>query len=186
MFPARTSGSYRRFAVLVEVADGEVEHFQCGLLGGDQERAVRAAGEPVSRRGPISTKPNKQPTSLSVEDVKTIRAWFSADKKATDRDLPDLVAFMLGTGLRIGEACAVCWPDVDLQDRTVAVRGTVLFAAVRPRIPVRTAKQFHQLDVTGELRADVHRAVAALRERRERAPHAEQRARPRPAACSST
>ena len=120
----------------------------------------------------ISTKPNKQPTSPSVEDVTKIRAWFSTDKKATDRDLPDLVAFMLGTGLRIGEACAVCWPDVDLQGRTVAVRGTVLFAAVRPRIPVRTAKQFHQLDVTGELRADVHRAVAALRERRERAPHA--------------
>lgn len=74
----------------------------------------------------ISTKPRKQPTSLSVDDVKKIRAWFSADKKATDRDLPDLVAFMLGTGLRIGEACAVCWPDVDLEDRTVAVRGTVL------------------------------------------------------------
>lgn len=33
---------------------------------------------------------------------------------------------MLATGLRIGEACAVCWEDIDLDGRTVSVRGTVL------------------------------------------------------------
>lgn len=55
-----------------------------------------------------------------------MRAWLAQDKKANDRDLPDLVDFMLATGLRLGEACAVRWCDVDLDRGTVEVIGTVL------------------------------------------------------------
>jgi len=74
----------------------------------------------------ISTKPMRPPRSLSVAEVRDFRAWLIHDEKATDRDLPDLVGFMVGTGLRIGEACAVTWSDVDLSAGTVDVRGTVL------------------------------------------------------------
>jgi integrase len=74
----------------------------------------------------ISTKPKREPRSLSVEEIKKIRAWFAEDTKAKDRGLPDLVAFMAGTGLRIGEACGVTWDALDLDAGTVAVRGTVL------------------------------------------------------------
>jgi integrase len=48
------------------------------------------------------------------------------DDRAISRDLPDFVAFMLGTGLRIGEASAVTWKSVDLNAGTVNVIGTVV------------------------------------------------------------
>jgi integrase len=43
-----------------------------------------------------------------------------------ERDLPDLVLFLTATGLRIGEALAVQWRDLDVDECTVEVRGTVL------------------------------------------------------------
>lgn len=74
----------------------------------------------------IPSRPRRAPRSLTVEEVQAVRAWLSDDAKARERDLPELVAFMVATGLRIGEACAVSWPDVDLDAGTVTVRGTVL------------------------------------------------------------
>lgn len=74
----------------------------------------------------ISTKPKKSPRSLELEEIREVRAWLAQDHKACDRDLPDLVDFMLATGLRLGETCAVRWQDVDLDAGTVEVVGTVL------------------------------------------------------------
>jgi integrase len=74
----------------------------------------------------IPSRPRRAPRSLTVEEVKTLRAWLSDDAKARGRDLSQLVAFMVATGLRIGETCAVSWSDVDLDAGTVTVRGTVL------------------------------------------------------------
>ena len=37
------------------------------------------------------------------------------------KDLPDLTRWLLATGLRIGEALAVSWSDVDLDAGTVEV-----------------------------------------------------------------
>jgi integrase len=74
----------------------------------------------------IPSRPRRAPRSLTVEEVKALRASLSDDAKARGRDLPELVAFMVATGLRIGEACAVSWPDVDIDAGTVTVRGTVL------------------------------------------------------------
>jgi integrase len=78
----------------------------------------------------ISTKPNKPPTALSVEQVRKLHLWLAEDTRSVSRDLPDLILFLAATGLRIGEALAVQWVDVDLEARTVEVRGTVL--RVRP------------------------------------------------------
>jgi integrase len=74
----------------------------------------------------IPSQPRKAPRSLTVDEVKAVRAWLTEDEKARARDLPELVAFMVATGLRIGEACAVSWPDLDLDAGTVTVSGTVL------------------------------------------------------------
>lgn len=76
--------------------------------------------------GRISTKPKKSPRSLELEEIREVRAWLTQDKKANDRDLPDLVDLLLATGLRIGEACAVRCENVDLDHGTVEVIGTVL------------------------------------------------------------
>ncbi|GAA0265527.1 tyrosine-type recombinase/integrase [Cryptosporangium japonicum] len=55
-----------------------------------------------------------------------LRIWLTYDDKAIRRDLPDLVGFMLATGLRISETAAVHWDDVDLDAGTVRLRGNVI------------------------------------------------------------
>jgi integrase len=42
------------------------------------------------------------------------------------KDLPDLYEWMLATGVRIGEALAVSWEEVDLVAGTVAIEHTVV------------------------------------------------------------
>jgi integrase len=74
----------------------------------------------------IPSRPRRAPRALTVDEVKAVRAWLTEDVKARGRDLPELVAFMVATGLRIGEACAVSWPDLDLDAGTVTISGTVL------------------------------------------------------------
>lgn len=65
------------------------------------------------------------PRALTPEERRRLRAWLRASSEdptvrraqiaARRRDLPDLVDFMLGTGVRIGEALAVRWCDIDLE-----------------------------------------------------------------------
>jgi len=75
----------------------------------------------------VITQPRKAaPKSLTVPEVRQLRALMTYDDKAVDRDLPDFVSFMLASGLRIGEASAVTWAAVDLEAGTVEVRGTVV------------------------------------------------------------
>lgn len=74
----------------------------------------------------ISARPRKRPTALSVEEVRRLTLWLSQDPRSVARDLPDLVSFLLATGLRIGEALAVRWSDLDLEAGTVDIQGTVL------------------------------------------------------------
>ena len=74
----------------------------------------------------IPSQTRRAPRALTADEVRSVRAWLSQNASARERDLPDLVAFMVATGLRIGEACAVSWPDVDLDAGTVTVTGTVL------------------------------------------------------------
>jgi integrase len=66
------------------------------------------------------------PRALTVEEANVLQARLAADPAAARQDLPDLVAFLLGTGLRIGEACALRSLDVDLAAATLTVTGTVI------------------------------------------------------------
>ncbi len=125
-----TVGLADRFLSTVKVKNGNAMAKQTkSVLSGVCGLATRHDAletNPCRDVGRISTRPKRKPRSLSVDEVKKIRAWLTEDKKAQARDLPDLAAFMVGTGLRIGEACAVCWDDLDLDAETVSVRGTVL------------------------------------------------------------
>lgn len=67
----------------------------------------------------------KAPRALTLEERTQWLAQLEADEVAARKDLPDLSRFMLATGVRIGEALAVCWPDVDLQGGLVEVNFTV-------------------------------------------------------------
>jgi integrase len=97
------------------------------------------AQNPVRALGPVNGKAKKAPRALTVPQLRQLRAALTYDDRATARDLPDLVAFLMATGLRIGEACGLAWDAVDLETGTVEVRA----AAVRVRgqgLVVKTTK----------------------------------------------
>ncbi len=54
------------------------------------------------------------PRGLTPEERRRLLAYVDTDKAAIRADLPDLIRFALGSGLRIGEICAVRWMDLDL------------------------------------------------------------------------
>lgn len=71
--------------------------------------------------------PTKAPArALTLDEVAVLRGKLRHDRRARQRDLPDLVDMMLATGLRIGEVCAITWGSLDLVNRTVEVRGVVI------------------------------------------------------------
>jgi len=77
----------------------------------------------ASRRGP---RTSRRPRALTVEETRQLQDRLAADPDAVRRDLPDLVDFMLGTGVRIGEACAIGPSAVDLETATLTIDATVI------------------------------------------------------------
>lgn len=79
-----------------------------------------------------------QPRALTAEERRRLFAWFTAtdgDEASTKaraaavrRDLPDVLTLMLGTGIRIGEALALRWADLDLEGVPLAAYDGTLFA----------------------------------------------------------
>jgi integrase len=63
---------------------------------------------------------------LSQLERTQLLVQLSADVRAQRRDLPDLVFFMLATGVRIGEALGVMWSEVDLEAGTVEISSTMI------------------------------------------------------------
>jgi integrase len=55
-----------------------------------------------------------------------LRQQLGTDERAIRADLPDLASFMLGTGVRIGEALAVEWSQVDLEAGIVEITHTIV------------------------------------------------------------
>jgi integrase len=89
----------------------------------------------------VITQPRKAvPKSLTVKEVRQLRALMTYDDEAVERDLPEFVSFMLASGLRIGEASAVTWAALDLDAGTVEVRGTVVRLTGRGLILMPTTK----------------------------------------------
>jgi integrase len=89
----------------------------------------------------VITQPRKAaPKSLTVKEVRQLRALMTYDDQAVERDLPEFVSFMLASGLRIGEASAVTWAALDLDAGTVEVRGTVVRLKGRGLISMPTTK----------------------------------------------
>lgn len=70
--------------------------------------------------------PKKGARALDLGEIAALRGKLIADPTANRRDLPDLVDFLLATGLRIGEAAAITWDAVNFTEGTVEVRGTVV------------------------------------------------------------
>jgi integrase len=67
--------------------------------------------------------------AFTREEREALLAFADADPTARRRELPDLLAFMAGTGARIGEACGVRWSDLDLD------LGTAKLGSLPVRVP---------------------------------------------------
>jgi integrase len=63
--------------------------------------------------------------ALTREEREDFLRRLDADERAVADDLPDLVRFMIGTGVRIGEALALRWGQVDLDTREALVGPTL-------------------------------------------------------------
>ena len=81
----------------------------------------------VRDTSPVATE-RKPIRSLTEREVRALRAKLGTDKVAVGAGLPDLADYMLGTGVRIGEALALRWADLDLRAEvaTVTITGTVI------------------------------------------------------------
>jgi integrase len=98
-------------------------------LKGMLDTAVREDAisvNPARSVTPVPATVSKDVRALDVAGVVELRATLAADAKAVTRDLPDLVDVMLATGCRIGEALALRWSEVDLDEHIVYLTGTVV------------------------------------------------------------
>jgi integrase len=76
---------------------------------------------PTREAARVRGGPRKTPRALTKEERARWLAALEADPRAVRKDLPDLTRWMLATGLRIDEALATAWSDVDLDAETVDV-----------------------------------------------------------------
>jgi integrase len=91
--------------------------------------AVRHDGmrsNPVRDVGDLERGDRAGARALTPKQCAEWLAILDADPYAVRKDLPDLARFLLGTGVRIGEAIGVTWDDVDLDRRLVHIRRTVV------------------------------------------------------------
>lgn len=89
---------------------------------------------PVRQAGPIAA-PRKAERSETERDTEraftlderdAVLAYADADPTARSRDLGDLLAFLAGTGARIGEACGLRWSALDLDGGFARLGPTVI------------------------------------------------------------
>ena len=116
---------------VVEQADGTVvekpqlaantRRMVKAIVGGVMQQAVlhqAVAANPVRDLERIESPRGHRkapPRGLTAEERRLLLAYVDSDKTAVRADMPDLIRFALGSGLRIGEICAVRWMDLDLE-----------------------------------------------------------------------
>ncbi|MGI8800475.1 MAG: tyrosine-type recombinase/integrase [Pseudonocardia sp.] len=104
---------------------------------------------PVRDVGRISGEPKRQPRALTSDERHDWIERLTKDEDAVRKDMPDLCEWMLGTGVRIGEALAVSWEEVDLVAGTVAIDYTLIrikgVGLIRKRTKSRAGERTLQL-----------------------------------------
>jgi integrase len=80
----------------------------------------------VRDTSPVNTKPKSDPKALETAELRQLRAYVTYHPASVRRDVPAVIDFMASTGERVGEALAVTTDSVNVQRRTVEIRGTVI------------------------------------------------------------
>lgn len=106
---------------LAEVIGANARRQVRTVLRGCMQVAVRARAinaNPVRELERIEGG-GKPPRALTPAEREDLLAKLDSDRYARRADLPDLVRFMLGTGVRIAEALAVRWCDCNLDGELI-------------------------------------------------------------------
>lgn len=100
---------------------------------------------PVRDVGRLEQGRRKAPRALTVEEALRFLTLLDGSEYARRNDLPDLMRFLLATGVRIGEALALEWRDVDLETRLVQIDWTVTrvrgLGLVREKVKTETSER---------------------------------------------
>jgi integrase len=99
------------------------------VVSGTLGLAVRhgaIVANPVRDISRIAGTPRRAPRALTPAERIEWISRLRADEDAVRKDLPDLCEWMLGTGVRIGEALAVSWDEVDLARGLVEIEHTII------------------------------------------------------------
>ena len=75
--------------------------------------------------------------TISFEQCKALTDYLK--KKENPALLPVQIAYY--TGLRIGEACALTWQDIDMREQTITVRRSMRYNGTRHKTEVSTTKR---------------------------------------------
>lgn len=122
-----TTAAVDRFLRAVQASHGPSTARSCrSAVSAAVKVAMRSgamAHNPVRDAGKIKATRKQARALTDAEAVKLLEA-VEADDWAVQRDLPDLVRFLDGTGVRIGEACALRVEDFDFTTDTVEIRAT--------------------------------------------------------------
>lgn len=74
----------------------------------------------ISKHGPVGS------VAVPPDQLDAFLEAIAGDQWLVDRDVPAVFALMAAAGLRIGEALALRWDDLDLVENTLHVTGTVI------------------------------------------------------------
>ncbi len=94
-------------------------------LCADAVRHAAIRHNPVHDSRPIACN-HPQARALTPAEAADLQTRLATDPRALRLDQPDLVQFMLGTGVRIGEAAAVRDAVLDLDAGTVHINAAVI------------------------------------------------------------
>lgn len=76
----------------------------------------------------------RRPRALSADELRDFLTKLDADQTAQDADLCDMVRILFGTGLRVGEALALRWCDLNMTEDTI----TMTNAGDQKKVPARS------------------------------------------------
>ena len=99
------------------------------VLSGICRWLVRQGGmpfNPVRDTAPLELDRDRTAKAMTPAQVREWLDLLDADDFARRHDLPELSRFILGTGLRLGEALGVRWDDIDPERGSVRVERTVV------------------------------------------------------------
>ena len=94
----------------------------CGWLV--RQNALRS--NPVRDTTPLEGSADRMARALTPSELHRWLAILDGDDYAIRKDLPDLVRFLLATGVRLGEALGVTWADINLDSGLVSIERTVV------------------------------------------------------------